>query len=77
MLPVSGALQLKQIRGAMKLRPMISQSSPYSQFFSPAPYVSSGEEQVPQSLRLRPLADLDQDLGVGDAGRRPRRRAPP
>src|ERR1700739_254030 len=36
-LPVSGAEQLNT-SGAMKLRPMISQSGAYSRFVSPAPY---------------------------------------
>ena len=37
MLPVSGAAQLKAIGAAIGLRPISSQSSPYSQFVSPGP----------------------------------------
>ena len=42
MLPVSGAEQLKAIGAAAGLRPISSQSSPYSQLLSPGPYRSSG-----------------------------------
>jgi hypothetical protein len=42
MLPVSGAEQLKAIGAASGLRPISSQSSPYSQFFRPGPKRSSG-----------------------------------
>ena len=42
MLPVSGAEQLKAIGAAIGLRPISSQSSPYSQFFRPGPKRSSG-----------------------------------
>ena len=42
MLPVSGAEQLKAIGAAIGLRPISSQSSPYSQFVSPGPKRSSG-----------------------------------
>src|SRR5947209_524880 len=41
MLPVSGAEQLNTI-GATRLRPIVSQSMPYSQLVSPAPCSSSG-----------------------------------
>ena len=68
MLPVSGAEQLKAIGAAAGLRPISSQSSPYSQLREPGPEALVGHEQVPEALRLRPLADLDQDLRVGDAG---------
>ena len=37
MLPVSGAEQLKAIGATAGLRPISSQSSPYSQFARPAP----------------------------------------
>ena len=37
MLPVSGAAQLKAIGASAGLRPISSQSTPYSQFPSPAP----------------------------------------
>ena len=42
MLPVSGAEQLKAIGAAAGLRPISSQSSPYSQLLSPGPKRSSG-----------------------------------
>jgi hypothetical protein len=42
MLPVSGAEQLKAIGAAIGLRPISSQSRPYSQFVSPGPKRSSG-----------------------------------
>ncbi len=42
MLPVSGAEQLKAIAAAIGLRPISSQSKPYSQFVSPGPKRSSG-----------------------------------
>ena len=62
MLPVSGAEQLKAIGAATGLRPISSQSSPYSQFVRPGPEALVGHEQVPEALGLRLLADLDQDL---------------
>ena len=42
MLPVSGAAQLKAIGAAAGLRPISSQSSPYSQLVRPGPKRSSG-----------------------------------
>ena len=42
MLPVSGAEQLKAIGAAAGLRPISSQSSPYSQLERPGPKRSSG-----------------------------------
>jgi hypothetical protein len=42
MLPVSGAAQLKAIGAATGLRPISSQSRPYSQLVSPGPKRSSG-----------------------------------
>ena len=42
MLPVSGAAQLKAIAAAIGLRPISSQSRPYSQLVSPGPKRSSG-----------------------------------
>ena len=44
MLPVSGAAQLKTV-GATPLRPISSQSIPYSQFVRPGPYWSSGRKR--------------------------------
>ena len=44
MLPVSGAAQLKTV-GATPLRPMSSQSIPYSQLVRPGPYWSSGRKR--------------------------------
>ncbi len=44
MFPVSGALQLKT-SGAMRLRPMISQSGAYSRLESPAPNSDSGRKR--------------------------------
>ena len=41
MFPVSGAEQLNAM-GAMRLRPIASQSIPYSQLVSPVPCSSSG-----------------------------------
>ena len=68
MLPVSGAEQLKAIGAAIGLRPISSQSRPYSQLVSPGPKRSSGMKRFQSPSRLRLLADLDQDLRVGDAG---------
>ncbi len=42
MLPVSGAEQLKTIGATATLRPMSSQSIPYSQLVRPGPCSSSG-----------------------------------
>ena len=42
MLPVSGAEQLKAIGAIAGLRPISSQSTPYSQLVSPAPCSESG-----------------------------------
>ncbi len=52
MLPVSGAEQLKAIGAAAGLRPISSQSSPYSQLLSPGPKRSSGMKrfQSPSDL---------------------------
>ena len=61
MLPVSGAEQLKTI-GATPLRPISSQSIPYSQLVSPGPKLLVRQEEVPEPLALRALAQLDQDL---------------
>src|SRR5699024_5224231 len=43
-LPVSGALQLNT-SGAIKERPMISQSGAYSKLVKPAPYSESGKNK--------------------------------
>ena len=64
MLPVSGAEQLKTM-GETRLRPMTSQSIPYSQLVRPTPISSSGHEEVPQALGLRLLAQLDERVGIG------------
>ena len=45
MLPVSGAAQLKAIGATTGLRPISSQSIPYSQFVRPAPCSSSGRNR--------------------------------
>ena len=69
MLPVSGAEQLKAIGAIAGLRPISSQSTPYSQLVSPGRRSAVvGQEQVPEALVARLGADLDQDLGVGDPG---------
>ena len=69
MLPVSGAAQLKAIGAAAGLRPISSQSSPYSQLREPGAEALVGHEEVPEPLRLGLLADLDQDLaGRGRRG---------
>ena len=45
MLPVSGAAQLKAIGATTGLRPISSQSIPYSQLVRPAPCSSSGRKR--------------------------------
>ena len=52
MLPVSGAEQLNAIGAATGLRPISSQSSPYSQLVRPGPWRSSGRKrfQSPSDL---------------------------
>ena len=45
MLPVSGAEQLKAIGATAPLRPMSSQSIPYSQLVRPGPCSSSGRKR--------------------------------
>ena len=45
MLPVSGAEQLNAIGATTGLRPISSQSIPYSQLVSPAPCSSSGRNR--------------------------------
>jgi hypothetical protein len=54
MFPVSGAAQLKAIGATTGLRPICSQSIPYSQLDSPAPYSLSGRKrfQSPCSFAL-------------------------
>ena len=53
-LPVSGAEQLKAIGAIAGLRPISSQSTPYSQLVSPAPCSSSGMNRFQRpSLRAR------------------------
>ena len=73
MLPVSGAEQLKAIAAAIGLRPISSQSSPYSQLVSPGPKRSSGMKrfQSPSafafsrtSTRIWRVGDAGADLGV-------------
>ena len=66
MLPVSGAAQLKAIGATTGLRPISSQSSPYSQLVSPAPCSSSGKNRFQRPF-AGALADPDDDLRVGDA----------
>ena len=68
MLPVSGAEQLKAIGAAAGLRPISSQSSPYSQLVRPGPYRSSGMNRFQRPAERRLLADLDEDLRIGDPG---------
>ena len=68
MLPVSGAEQLNAIGAIAGLRPISSQRTPYSQLVRPDAVLVVGHEQVPEPLGLGPLADLDDDLGIGDAG---------
>ena len=68
MLPVSGAEQLKAIGAAIGLRPISSQSRPYSQFFSPGPKRSSGMNRFQSPSALRLLADRDEVRRIGDAG---------
>ena len=62
MLPVSGAEQLKAIGAIAGLRPISSQSTPYSQLAEPGAVALVGHEQVPQALVAGLGADLDQDL---------------
>ena len=61
MFPVSGAEQLKTM-GATGRRPMTSQSIPYSQLVEAGAVLLVGQEEVPESLGLRALAQLHQDL---------------
>ena len=57
MLPVSGAEQLKAIGAAIGLRPISSQSRPYSQFFRPGPKRSSGMKRFQRPVVAGLLAD--------------------
>ena len=54
MLPVSGAEQLNAIGATAGLRPISSQSTPYSQFVSPTPCSESGMNRFQRpSVRAR------------------------
>ena len=68
MLPVSGAEQLKAIGAAIGLRPISSQSSPYSQFFRPGPKRSSGMKRFQRPVVAGLLADRAEVHRIGDAG---------
>ena len=59
-MPVSGAWQLKT-RGAIGLRPMISQSGVYSRLREPGAVLGIGQEQIPEPDLLRLGADLLHD----------------
>ena len=50
MLPVSGAEQLKAIGAIAGLRPISSQSIPYSQLVEAGAVALVGHEQVPEAL---------------------------
>ncbi len=73
MLPVSGAAQLKAIGAAAGLRPISSQSRPYSQLARPGPKRSSGMKRFQRpsplalsriSTRILRVGDARADLGV-------------
>ena len=68
MLPVSGAEQLKAIAAAIGLRPISSQSRPYSQLVSPGPKRSSGMNRFQSPSPFAFSRIVDEDLRVGDAG---------
>ena len=65
---MSGAEQLKAIGAIAGLRPISSQSAAYSQLRRPGPKRSSGMKRFQRPSSRALLADLDQDLRVGDAG---------
>ena len=68
MLPVSGAEQLNAIGAIAGERPISSQSTPYSQLVRPGPKLVIRQEQVPEAVGLGSLAQLADDLRIGDAG---------
>ena len=64
MLPVSGAEQLKTMDEA-RLRPMTSQSIPYSQLVSPTPISSSGMKRFHRPSAFAFSRSCDELVGVG------------
>ena len=68
MLPVSGAAQLKTI-GATPLRPISSQSIPYSQLVSPGPKRSSGRNRFQSPSALARSRSSTRISGYGTPGR--------
>ena len=69
MLPVSGAEQLKAIGATTGLRPISSQSSPYSQLVRPGAVALVGDEEVPEALRRGLRSRISTRISrVGDAG---------
>ena len=66
MLPVSGAEQLKTI-GATPLRPISSQSIPYSQLVRPGPKRSSGRNRFQSPSPRARSRSSTQDVGIRDA----------